>query len=47
MDPATREALRAAEAAVAQLVEQCCKSRRLYRASPKVVAQVSFAQYLL
>lgn len=41
MNPETQEMLRAAEEAVARLVEQSCKNGPLYPHSPKAVAQVS------
>ncbi len=41
MGPSTLDILRAAEAAVSRLIEQCRKSDRLYQRSPKAVAQVS------
>ena len=41
MDPATQNALRAAERAVTQLVKECRKPGPLYARSPRAVAQVS------
>jgi hypothetical protein len=41
MDPQLEELLRAAEKAVAPLIEACQKSSPLYQRGPKTVAQVS------
>jgi hypothetical protein len=41
VDPETLNTLRAAERAVARLVEECRKGGRLYAQDPKAVAQVS------
>jgi hypothetical protein len=41
VDPETLNTLRAAERAVARLVEACRKGGPLYAASPRAVAQVS------
>ena len=41
MDPETLNTLRAAERAVARLVEECRKGGPLYARDPKAVAQVS------
>ncbi len=47
MDPKTLNTIRSAKEAVTKLVEECRKSSRLYVKSPRAVAQVSLAQYLL
>jgi hypothetical protein len=47
VDPATPNALGAAEEAAARLVHECRKGGPLYRRAPRAAAQVSFAQYLL
>jgi len=41
MDQKTQETIRAAEEAVAQLVEACRKGGPLYAKNPRVVAQAS------
>jgi hypothetical protein len=48
VDHATLALLQSAEKAVSRLVEACHKTRPLYRASPRVTAQVSrTARWLL
>jgi hypothetical protein len=41
VDPATSNALRAAERAVTRLVEECIRDGPLYTESPRHVAQIS------
>lgn len=41
MDESTRNTLRAAEEAVARLVDECRKDGPVYARAPKVIAQVS------
>jgi hypothetical protein len=47
MTKQTQDKFRAAEEAVTRLVKECRKDTILYKRSPRAVAQVSLAQYLL